>query len=705
MSEMRHDLVLRGCAPEPLADYLKALGVLRLVATQTDPDARGWWRGDVFVLRTRLSDEELVEFFLTSYVPTPMIGPWNGGSGFYEGDARARIAVEAIEASDDARFTPYREAVVIARRVLEHMGLTEKPAKEVKRDLLPQLRATLPERALPWLDAAVVLTDGNPRFPALLGTGGNDGRLDFTNNQMQRLLELLGPNAIPSQSRAALRAALYGGVEASVLAKKRAVGQFAPSATGGVNSGAGFERDSLVNPWDYVLMLEGAILFAAAVTRRLESTSGAGMALPFAVRAIGAGYGSAAGDDEAESRHELWLPLWDRPSGLAELSALLSEGRAQVGREAVRTAVDFARAIATLGVDRGIESFTRYGFHVRNGRAYFATPLGRWRATDAARRDPLEHISWWVDRLQHAEAGKAAPASLRAVRRGLDDAVLAYCAKPDPASACRVLTMLGEVERLLARAPRARAELGLPPVPSLPRWWLREADDGSPEFRLAAALAGADLRQHLAPVQDGSWASEATRFVWTDASLESNLLVVLARREKDHDEPREIAPWYAALGDVAAFIDGLTDDDRLEALLRGLATVAWNHDTGSARARGPECPLPPAGFALLALAHHRILPGNLMDTRLPIQQRTLPKTPGLLMRAGSGDLAAATRMAVRRLVGAGFAPIADSCEEPRERARRCAAALVFPISPKDRERLAKQVLIVPSSSYTMESEA
>jgi len=38
-----HHLV--GCAPAPLARYLKALGILRLVAEQKDPAVRGWWPG------------------------------------------------------------------------------------------------------------------------------------------------------------------------------------------------------------------------------------------------------------------------------------------------------------------------------------------------------------------------------------------------------------------------------------------------------------------------------------------------------------------------------------------------------------------------------------------------------------------------------------------------------------------------------------
>ena len=43
---------LRGCAPEPLIHYLKALGILRLVAEQLDPQARAAWHGDTFMLET-----------------------------------------------------------------------------------------------------------------------------------------------------------------------------------------------------------------------------------------------------------------------------------------------------------------------------------------------------------------------------------------------------------------------------------------------------------------------------------------------------------------------------------------------------------------------------------------------------------------------------------------------------------------------------
>ncbi|MES9137018.1 hypothetical protein ABER38_12110, partial [Cutibacterium acnes] len=80
----RNEIVLSGCAPAPLAAYLKGLAVLRLVAEQAgDPDVTGCWRNDVFVLQTRLTRDELIEFFLQRYEPTPLVAPWGARSGFY----------------------------------------------------------------------------------------------------------------------------------------------------------------------------------------------------------------------------------------------------------------------------------------------------------------------------------------------------------------------------------------------------------------------------------------------------------------------------------------------------------------------------------------------------------------------------------------------------------------------------------------------
>jgi CRISPR-associated protein Csx17 len=124
-----HIHALEGCAPTPLAHYLKALGVLRLVAEQADPDARGWWEGERFRLATVLDEVSLVAFFAETCSPLPVFNPWGGRSGFYAGgpEKSARQALEAIEVSTQPRLEEYRTAIAVTREVLEESFHGQKP--------------------------------------------------------------------------------------------------------------------------------------------------------------------------------------------------------------------------------------------------------------------------------------------------------------------------------------------------------------------------------------------------------------------------------------------------------------------------------------------------------------------------------------------------------------------------------------------------
>ena len=95
-------LRLGGCTLEPLGSYLKALSVLRLVSEQADGSARGWWDGGSFCVETELDEGGLVAFFLERYTPTPILSPWNGGSGFYPKDRK--VGIQAIAGSTGERF-------------------------------------------------------------------------------------------------------------------------------------------------------------------------------------------------------------------------------------------------------------------------------------------------------------------------------------------------------------------------------------------------------------------------------------------------------------------------------------------------------------------------------------------------------------------------------------------------------------------------
>src|SRR3546814_18122195 len=132
-----------------------------------------------------------------------------------------------------------------------------------------------------------------------------------------------------------------------------------------------------MNPWSFILMIEGALLFAAATVRRNTDEPFGVLSYPFTVRAVDAGAGNIGDADAAAARGELWMPLWEQPASYVEVRALLAEGRVAVGRTPARDALDFVRAVHQLGGYRGIRSFQRYGLLVRSGKAYLTTPPER----------------------------------------------------------------------------------------------------------------------------------------------------------------------------------------------------------------------------------------------------------------------------------------------------------------------------------------
>jgi CRISPR-associated protein Csx17 len=269
---------LSGCRPEPLLSYLKALGIFRLVAEQIDSEVRAFWQDDILLLETILNEAELTRFFELTYIPTPIVAPWAGGSGFFKGDNAK--AVDAIAKSTNPRLSPYRQVITQVRAILKKSGQTEKPKDEVKDSLLRLYRRELPDEFLAWMDSAIVLQNEGKKFPPLLGTGGNDGRLDFTQNLMQRLVDIgFTDNKLVPASTGWLQNALYGTPTDGLL--NNAIGQFDPGRAGGPNATQGMDGDARVNPWEFVLMLEGSLMLAGSATRRLDANAASKASFPF----------------------------------------------------------------------------------------------------------------------------------------------------------------------------------------------------------------------------------------------------------------------------------------------------------------------------------------------------------------------------------------------------------------------------------------
>ncbi len=706
------DIRLAGCRPEPLLSYLKALGVLRLVAGQKDPQACGAWRQEAFVLQSSLDEAGLLEFFLKDYQPTPIVAPWAGGCGFFEKDNTK--ALDIIVVSKTPRLSAYRTVIKQVRAILKVEKLTKKPTEE-KEHLLRLYRRSLPDEFLEWMDCAIVLQAEGQRFPPLLGTGGNDGRLDFTQNFMQRLVALgFADIAMCAPAETWLRSALWGEVAAGL--PNTAIGQFDPGHAGGPNATQGFEGDSLVNPWDFVLMLEGALLLAGSVTRRLGVGLRDKAAFPFTVNASTAGQGALASKDAGEARGEIWLPLWSNFTRFTELRLMFAEGRAQLGSRQARDAVDFARAIAGLGVDRGLTSFTRYAFLKRSGKSYLATSLGRFDARPQSTQvHLLAELDDWLLRYKSACNGKNVPARFGTAVRRLEAAIFEYCRYGDPARFGAVVCALGQCEREMSMLLDKPGQIGksegqrpVPPVPLLSSAWLVEAQEDSPEFRLALGLAsirGAKkvgaLRTNLEPVgfkgQWWDWDGSNHAVVWSDTSLCNNLYAVLNRRllEAEREGLEQLplaAAWPVRADDAASFIGGQTDHTRLEEWLWGLVLIDLEKATGCYHPAGTAqvavTPLPRA-YALLKLLF-LTGKGALRDTN----NRLLKPEPAVLSRLHADDLTGACQLAARRLRATGFValpgPTSGGSERPldywlpKQAQSLLTAALLFPLSNSER---------------------
>lgn len=729
-------IVLEGCAPEPLIHYLKALGVLRLVAEQLDDRVRGAWRGHAFVLSTTASEEDLARFFLENYCPSPVVAPWNGGSGFYPQDKNQRAMMNALCDAPAARFDDYRAAVAAAREVVGTR--TEQPKDEEKAELLRHARRVFPDEALKWLDAAFVLGDDKTDYPPLLGSGGNDGRLDFTINFIARLLSVL-PEAIErdsqeqlrdvseakaakikervtkqaqarlQESKTQLRAALFGDTPATL--EKAAVGQFYPAGAGGANATQGVSGESYVNPWDFILAIEGTLMLASATVRQLAAGARSRASFPFTARNSTIGYGTAT--ENEKMRAEMWLPLWSRPTSYAEIAQVFGEGRVQFSgshRQSARTGFDFARAVAELGVDRGIDAFQRYAFIERNGQANLALPLGRFEVPKSERpRAALVHeIDYWLERLRRATGdAKRTPPRFTRARKRIEEAIFNLCANGQAEHLRETLIALGAAEAAVATSPRFRDEHNLPPLAGLTEAWAEACDDETSEFSIALALASITgdgerdaMRSSLEPVTiertKVAWTNRDGSAVWGTNTLEENLASVINRRSIDArvntlTHPAVAGRRQASLTAVTAFLSRAADDAHIEELLRGLALIDWKR-AGRVERKRTAITVPatlPRAYALLKLLFLRDgelrRRGSIEPVIIKHEPRIIP-----LLRANRVD--EAIEIAARRLRATGLVPLDHRFHFNRQDGTRLAAALLIPIESRAASALANLVL-------------
>lgn len=716
---MRNEIILNGCAPEPLIHYLKALGIFRLVAEQLDSQVRGAWRGDVFVLESERDSDELTAFFLNDYCPTPIVTPWNNGSGFHaskeaSGSGKKVVNFRNIKLSTHTRLQQYRDTIKQAEGLLATCLTPEiaslnptKRSEALKPLLIPLCRNNLPDETVRWLDAVCLLIDDSDlRFPPLLGSAGNDGNLEFSLTFLGRLYDVLPTDSnLRPDSKQQLKSALFG--TAGAKGVEFSPGQFHPAGGGGVNATCGVEAKYLANPWDYVLAVEGLLLFAGAAVRRMHAGSRKAASFPFCVRRSDFGSFAAPGE---ENRGELFLPIWERQARFAEINHLFTEGRVRLGSRQAQDTVDFARAIAELGVDRGITRFQRHALFTRNGNMQYATSLGSIEVPKQPRSN-AELIydiesERWLSALREASNKDKTPPRFARARASIEESLFNLSVSGQREDLLLTLIALGDAESELARGIGFCRKQGLRPLLGLRERWVNECDDGSNEFEIAAALASISgegkrvpFRAHLEPVDmSGSkpdWINDETGVVWGAGTLTDNLAAVLHRRSIDarssgSSHPALSGKRQASLAAVAAFLRGLTDDARLEELLRGLTLINWTA-AGERQARhfGYAPSTLPRAYALLKLL---FLPDGRFEIKGQREPVVIRHEPSIIPLLRAGRIDEALEIASRRLRSSGLVRMTNQFRFPTEEGARLAASLLIPIDARAINALAALVL-------------
>jgi CRISPR-associated protein Csx17 len=490
----------------------------------------------------------------------------------------------------------------------------------------------------------------------------------------------------PNESQSLLRNALFS--EPTSWLSRASSGQLDPGRAGGYNQGQGVETEKCpINYWDFVLSMEGAVAWAGSATRRQGVPSWGAFCSPFTVQARPIGYGSAAERDQGETRAEVWMPIWERPCRFEEFRSLLREGRVEWSGRPVNNALQFSEAVASLGADRGISAFQRYSLINRRGKDYLALPAGHVKLQHRAGIELLEEIDRITQTIDNFARGFKSdpPARFSSLRRQIDTAIYRFTVHGGVECLQNILLALGRLERYFAlRDLRLDPKLAKPLSGLSPRW-LVEANDGSLEFRIAAALASigpsgevGPLRANLTPLDPAKpwvWAEGSRQTAWIGNTLPHRMTSILKRRLMDAGRLNcRTVPLHAAIHllpeDAAAFIEPQVDEGRVEDLLFAFVLIDWRDLKTESEAL--ESSWRTSVYETTVPREYALLK-HLFDPTVEAKAE-----PAILALLTASRIPEACEIAKRRLRASGRAPL-QVCYEQGGEGTRLAASLLIPI--------------------------
>lgn len=648
---MPHHLELPGCRHDILGHYLKAIGLLRVLAKcaaaeHRDPDAEGWWDTDqaCFCLRSPKygTREKLVEFFALHYRPTAVFAAWNKEPGSSE-QLSQELGLDL----------EWEKAKFLSNEVRQH-NLTATEAFEAYRNTA----ASSVTEALDSIATSFLRSDSE--HPLFLSKG-IAGRAHVWRTYWEYLATF--QKLRTAYAKAIKAVAAHRGTDKKLqklqaeadaaLEKIRKLlpfeeacstpttgkgTPFFPDAIKAYNTGSGWvTEDYPFNALDYVLAVEGAFVMRGSVGRTLAANSKRFAAFPFVFDA-----GEEMVDDTNEVKgtaSALWLPLWDRPTTFAELSSFITDAQARLPGKEARFSAEFLRALHSQGVDAGFNGWQEFRFKMKASRVPWITTGSYVESSfreDATRLNralhPLDE-SRFLDQFEIRWKGnKADSKSPHPVRAAINAAMETATRETTPHNCLDLLCAIFRACRQMAISesfrdtlPGKRARF-FRPLP-MDEWNVLLAGlEHQAEFRVARAVASmvGGMQQpdgsfskvlpmlgSLLPLKLGSsgWflpdkGDRSHQAVWTGADLCHDLAVVFARRyldSLDDERPALVSSFGAPLPDVLAFLRGDLDDHLIARWIEALSLIGWKLvKMGAApAAEAPGAPAIPPEYAAL----------------------------------------------------------------------------------------------------------
>lgn len=697
-----HQWQVKGYSTQPMGNYLKALGLLRMIK-EIDPHVRGFWQGDRFFIQSSLKPEEIIDRILSSYEPSGICTPWNGSSGFYR---KMPPSMADILQSNCPRWNKLKNAYQISQKLTAPQGLPQELKNKTKKyEFISQVRsAAIEESWHDWLNVVSVpetVTNKNGTtkqeyiYPGITGgTGGIIGNKDMGVCFAEALncLWNLSTGFAKSNARFLIESSLLGKSEPNSLLKKSLLTQFHPVndflldmsviehhreyAKAGSTTG-------LCNPFDAVLIYEGLLTFSG-VSCRIKNTNSekTQASFSFAVDlAIGTADVAVLAEDEKKAE-EIWLPLWNTPLSWNDLrEEFFNPNRLRLPNQQITDTIDFAYSLSRWSQNNDINRYLRYAFLKRKGKSsYFAIPVGEFSLKSSKTKDLAAQLRYFRrDCRRISQTEKATHTLKRAIAIVERELILLAAGK---GSYLNCLIQIGVLEREISYSSildddgnQIRALQPLNPE------WLDRAliEDNSSECRLGIALACLNLRNRATKVRVNAkgkyvWVEDA-KIDWSKRNLVHNLIHLQRRWQVERIQELNPIPTKLAIpsfADLDNFIRGNVSDSKIEQIALGASICIGV----KRKFMGGYVETLPPHYAIGALLGwgktefgEEIGGQELMFNALSRGQ------PKLAMQYG-----------LRRLKGRGMIPYLKHLEFTPN-AERIAAAMAFPLSVKQLNKL------------------